>query len=186
MIWTTRSFSHLVLLCSLNGWQWSSAVSAQLALWHSVGLSLLGRYGKRMMSLWWIRKVIMWNKMLFTLSLIVRPRSEHWSITTRTVSGTHTRGTLGHFGLDSQPNGKHYVWVGSKCYSEREITKCKAYCFGLVEVGCGDERWTRINYPHTEATSMLIRFFFLLEWYFKTKTNLHPLEHISSISVKTL
>lgn len=52
LIWTTRSFSHLVLLCSLNGWQWSRAVSAQLALWQGVGHSLLGQCGKRMMSCW--------------------------------------------------------------------------------------------------------------------------------------
>lgn len=42
LIWTTYSFSHSVLLCSLNGWQWSRAVSAQLALWQGVGHSLLG------------------------------------------------------------------------------------------------------------------------------------------------
>lgn len=76
LIWTTRSFSHLVLLCSLNGWQWSRAVSAQLALWQRVGLSLLGQYGKRMMSCWWTQKVIMWNIILFTPSVIIRSRSE--------------------------------------------------------------------------------------------------------------
>lgn len=53
LIWTTHSFSHLVLLCSLNGWQWSTAVSAQLALWQRAGRSLLGQCGKRMMSCCW-------------------------------------------------------------------------------------------------------------------------------------
>lgn len=47
------TFSHLVLLCSLNGWQWSRAVSAQLALWQRVGHSLLGRCGRSVMSCWW-------------------------------------------------------------------------------------------------------------------------------------
>lgn len=56
------------------------------------------------------QKVIMWNKMLFTLSL---PDC--------TLSGTNTFGTLGHFGLNFPRNGKHYVceWLQSTTVKDK-------------------------------------------------------------------